>query len=580
MATIPFLTLTVALAAILGILLGEVRYRGIGLGIGGVLFSGILVGHFFNEWFGLTVRTSDGLTSEGEILGYVQEFGLILFVYAIGVQVGPSFFASLRSMGAKLIGWVVVIIVMGCTVALSLHFIGIVKIDAMVGMYSGAITNTPALGAANQMITDMQTVLAEQGIDAKADGFDTFVVPSAYAMAYPFGVCGILLTMILIRVFFRVNIEEEGRKYLESKSAGQGSIVTTNVTVLNDKFFEKQLGDIAGIREEHIVCSRIKRGNELIVPHNDTIIHENDVLHLVGNKEHLDETTTLVGKIADSVFTTTRGTNKTVKRILVTNNLIIGKPLESLHLEERFDIVTSRLIRAGVQFIPSHDMKLQFGDYLNVIGTKEHIDAASKILGNSVVELHKVAMLPIFIGIFLGILLGSIPIPVSGVPAPLKLGIAGGPLVMAILLSRFGESWTFRRIRWYMPAAGLSALREIGITLFLSIVGICAGANGFWATLTQGPGLTWMLCGSLITFIPIITVGILAYKISKVNYLVLCGMIAGSMTDPPALAFANGLHSNPEASSLGYATVYPVTMFLRILSPQVMIIIAVLVSGI
>lgn len=580
MATIPFLTLTVALAAILGILLGEVRYRGIGLGIGGVLFSGILVGHFFNEWFGLTVRTSDGLTSEGEILGYVQEFGLILFVYAIGVQVGPSFFASLRSMGAKLIGWVVVIIVMGCTVALSLHFIGIVKVDAMVGMYSGAITNTPALGAANQMITDMQTVLADQGIDAKAEGFDTFVVPSAYAMAYPFGVCGILLTMILIRVFFRVNIEEEGRKYLESKSAGQGTIVTTNVTVLNDKFFEKQLGDIDGIREEHIVCSRIKRGNELIVPHNDTIIHENDVLHLVGNKEHLDETTTLVGKIADSVFTTTRGTNKTVKRILVTNNLIIGKPLESLHLEERFDIVTSRLIRAGVQFIPSHDMKLQFGDYLNVIGTKEHIDAASKILGNSVVELHKVAMLPIFIGIFLGILLGSIPIPVSGVPAPLKLGIAGGPLVMAILLARFGESWTFRRIRWYMPAAGLSALREIGITLFLSIVGICAGANGFWATLTQGPGLTWMLCGSLITFIPIITVGILAYKISKVNYLVLCGMIAGSMTDPPALAFANGLHSNPEASSLGYATVYPVTMFLRILSPQVMIIIAVLVSGI
>lgn len=573
MSTIPFLTLAISVAAVVGILLGEVRYRGIGLGIGGVLFSGILVGHFSHEWFGLTIRTAAGLTAEGNILGYVQEFGLILFVYAIGVQVGPSFFASLRSMGAKLIGWVVVIILMGCSVALILHFIGIVKIDAMVGLYSGAITNTPSLGAANQMILDMQTVL---GPEAKANGFDEFVVPSAYAMAYPFGVCGILLTMILIRLIFRVNIEEAGRQYLASKSAGQGSILTSNVTVLNDEFIGKTLQQIPGITEEHLVCSRIKRGNELIVPHHTTVLEKNDVLHLVGSKEFLDPAVAEVGKLTDSATTTTRGTNKIVQRIVVTNNMVIGKALDSLQLEERFDVVTSRLIRAGVQFIPSHSMKLQFGDYLNLIGTKENIESAAKILGNSSVELHKVAMLPIFIGLILGVLLGSIPIPVSGVPAPLKLGIAGGPLVMAILLSRFGETLTFNRIRWYMPAAGLSALREIGITLFLSIVGICAGANGFWATLTQGSGVTWMLCGIFVTFIPIFVVGILAYKISKVNYLVLCGMIAGSMTDPPALAFANGLYSNPEASSLGYATVYPVTMFLRILSPQIMIIIAVL----
>ena len=580
MSTIPFLTLTISIAAILGILLGEVRYRGIGLGIGGVLFSGILVGHFFHEWFGLTVRTAEGLTSAGEILTYVQEFGLILFVYAIGVQVGPSFFASLRSMGAKLIGWVVIIIVMGCSVALCLHFIGIVKIDAMVGMYSGAITNTPSLGAANQMILDMQNVLGQQGIDAKAQGFDEFIVPSAYAMAYPFGVCGILLTMILIRIIFRVNIEEEGRKYLESKSAGQGKITTTNVTVLSKDFIGKPLSAIPGVLDETFVCSRIKRDHELIVPHNNTVLQENDILHLVGPKDKIDPVITAVGKVVESVFsTTTRGTNIVVQRIVVTNNAVIGKEIGTLHLEERFDVVASRLYRAGVQFIPSHDMKLQFGDSVNVIGTKEHIASAAKVLGNSNAALHKVAMLPIFIGLVLGILLGSIPIPVSGVPAPLKLGIAGGPLVMAILLSRFGESLTFKRIRWFMPAAGLSALREIGITLFLSIVGVCAGANGFWATLTQGPGVTWMLCGVLVTFIPIFVVGILAYKISKVNYLVLCGMIAGSMTDPPALAFANGLHSNPEASSLGYATVYPVTMFLRILSPQVMIIIAVLCSG-
>ncbi len=578
MSTIPFLTLAIAVAAVVGILLGEIRYRGIGLGIGGVLFSGILVGHFCHEWFGLTIRTAEGLTAEGSILGYVQEFGLILFVYAIGVQVGPSFFASLRSMGAKLIGWVVIIIVMGCSIALCLHFIGIVKIDAMVGLYSGAITNTPALGAATQMINDMKSVMSPE--NAAELGFDSFVVPSAYAMAYPFGVCGILLTMILIRIMFRVSIEEAGRQYMEMKSQGHGNIETANVTVLNPEFVGKTIEDIPGFKEEQLVCSRIKRGDELLVPHLNTKLEQNDIVHLVGPREAIDPAIAAIGKHAESVFTTTRGTNKIVQRIVVTNRMVIGKELGSLHLEERFDIVTSRLLRAGVQFIPSQHMKLQFGDSLNIIGTKEHIDAAAKVIGNASGELHKVAMLPIFIGLILGILLGSIPIPVSGVPAPMKLGIAGGPLVMAILLSRFGEQLTFNRIRWYMPAAGLSALREIGITLFLSIVGICAGANGFWATLTQGDGLTWLLCGTLVTFIPLFIVGILAYKISKVNYLVLCGMIAGSMTDPPALAFANGLHSNPEASSLGYATVYPVTMFLRILSPQVMIIIAVLVAGV
>ena len=579
MSTIPFLTLVISVAAVLGILLGEIRYRGIGLGIGGVLFSGILVGHFSHEWFGLTIRTAEGATEAGSILGYVQEFGWILFVYAIGVQVGPSFFSSLRSMGAKLVGWVLLIIVMGCSIAMSLHFMGIVKIDAMVGMYSGAITNTPALGAANQMIMDMRQVLDPAVADEL--GFDSFVVPSAYAMAYPFGVCGILLTMILLRIIFRVNIEAAGQAYLESKTQGQAKINTLNIIIHNQEYLGKPLSAIDGIKNEKFVCSRIKRGDELVVPHPETVLQEGDVVHLVGPKDVLEEAANHLGEITSSVFTTsTRGTNKVVQRIVVTNRDVIGRPIGDLHLEERFDIVSSRLLRAGVQFIPSHDMKLQFGDYLNVIGTQENITAAAKIIGNSSVELHKVAMLPLFIGLILGILLGSIPIPVSGVPAPMKLGIAGGPLVMAILLARFGAPLTGNRIRWSMPAAGLSALREIGITLFLSIVGICAGANGFWQTLTAGPGLTWVWCGLFVTFIPLFVVGFLAYKFSKVNYLVLCGMIAGSQTDPPALAFANGLYSNPEASSLGYATVYPVTMFLRILSPQVMIIIAVLVAGV
>ena len=335
---------------------------------------------------------------------------------------------------------------------------------------------------------------------------------------------------------------------------------------------------VPGVKEGVVVISRVKRGQELLVPHHDLILQESDTLHLVGIPSNIGNSAKLIGQTSAETLTT-RGTKITVQRLAVTNRHVYGKTLGSLHLDSRFQLVTSRLIRSGVQFVPTPDMKLQFGDVLNVIGEEKNIKEAAAVVGNSNAELHKVAMLPIFIGLILGILLGNIPIPVSGVPTPMKLGLAGGPLVMAILLSRFGSTWTFNTLHWDIPTAGLSALREIGITLFLSIVGINAGASGFWQTLTQGPGFSWMCWGTLVTFIPLIVVGILAYKISKVNYLVLSGMLAGSYTDPPALAFANGLHSNPEASSLGYATVYPVTMFLRILSPQIMIIIAILASG-
>ena len=578
MSTIAFLTLAISVAAVFGILLGSVRYRGIDLGIGGVLFSGIFVGHFSHELYGLTVRTAEGLTSEGHILSYVQEFGLILFVYAIGVQVGPSFFSSLRSMGAKLVGWAVLIIFLNCTIALCLHFAGILSIDAMVGVYSGAVTNTPALGAASQMIRDMSVALADKGYDPLVTGFNELLVPSAYAMAYPFGVCGILATIIIIRLVFRINIDEAADEYFKSKTAGTPSVTTINVKLLNKDFFGKKIIDLPGVKEGVVVISRVKRGQELLVPHHDLILQESDTLHLVGIPSNIGNSAKLIGQTSAETLTT-RGTKITVQRLAVTNRHVYGKTLGSLHLDSRFQLVTSRLIRSGVQFVPTPDMKLQFGDVLNVIGEEKNIKEAAAVVGNSNAELHKVAMLPIFIGLILGILLGNIPIPVSGVPTPMKLGLAGGPLVMAILLSRFGSTWTFNTLHWDIPTAGLSALREIGITLFLSIVGINAGASGFWQTLTQGPGFSWMCWGTLVTFIPLIVVGILAYKISKVNYLVLSGMLAGSYTDPPALAFANGLHSNPEASSLGYATVYPVTMFLRILSPQIMIIIAILASG-
>ena len=574
MSNIAFLTLIIALGAVLGILLGEVRYRRIGLGIGGVLFSGILVGHFAHAWFGLDIRSAGVLTPEGSILSYVQEFGLILFVYAIGVQVGPSFFATLRGIGIKLIGWAVLIVLGGCIVSMTLFFCGIVNLDAMIGMYSGAITNTPALGAGTSMINDMAAAFAGSGQDPVAMGLDGSVVPSAYAMAYPLAVCSLLFVMILLRIVFKIDIDKAGEVYHLGKNKGDQKLLTLNVEVNSDEFIGKRVDDIPGIKTGALVCSRIMHHEVLDIPKTDQILEKGDVLHLVGLPHNLKTAVNMLGLTSKQILTT-RGTMIHVRHLIVTKSDIIGKTLGELDLERKFGVVVSRVIRGGVQFMPTYTFRLQFGDEINVLGRLENIHTAGRFVGNSSATMKKVEMLPLFIGIGLGILLGSIPIAIPGIPAPMKLGLAGGPLIMAILLARFGGTLTRNRMQWRLPGSALSAFRELGITLFLTIVGICAGASGFWETLVSGPGLKWMCWAVLISLIPILIVGFLAMKISKINYLVLSGMIAGAYTDPPALAYANGMYKDSEASSIGYATVYPFVMFLRILSPQIMIIIAV-----
>ena len=572
MSSIAFLTIVIAIAAVLGILLGMIKYRGIGLGIGGVLFSGIIVGHFAHQYFGLDVRSAEGLTVAGNILHYVQEFGLILFVYAIGIQVGPSFFSSLRGMGAKLISWAFLIILLNCIIAMCLYFTGIVDVSAMIGMYSGGITNTPALGAGTTMINDMAKAFADQGLNPAELGFDANVVPSAYAMAYPFGVCSLLIVMIMIRVIFGVDIEKAGDADSAAKSAGKPAVICKNV-VVGKAFAGKTIAASPGVTEGLVVCSRLKHEDNLMVPDADYVLCEGDKVHIVGLPDHVAEAIRPIGSFCRDALTT-HGTAISVRHIIVTNNHMMGKTLGALDLDHHYHIVISRVFRAGVQFMPTPELKLQFGDELNVIGKLEDIKAAGAVIGNSSTTMNKVSMLPIFIGLFLGILLGQVPIAIPGVPAPLKLGLAGGPLIMAILLSRFGDTLTHNALHWRLPVPALAAFREIGITLFLCIVGICAGANGFWETLTAGPGFKWMCWATLISFIPLLIVGFLAFKLSKINYLVLSGMMAGSYTDPPALAFANGMYKDAEASSIGYATVYPVVMFLRILSPQVMVVIA------
>ena len=572
MSSVAYLTLYIALGAVLGILLGQIKYKGIGLGIGGVLFSGIIVGHFAQEYYGLTLRLDGALTADGNILHYLQEFGLILFVYAIGVQVGPSFFSSLRGIGAKLIGLAVAIIVLNVVIAMSLYFTGIVQADAMIGMYTGAITNTPALGAGTAMLSEMANVFTQEGKDAVAMGFDATKISGAYAMAYPFAVCSLLIVMIGIRIIFRVSIDEAGEAYAASKKQGREDLIQMNITVSNKEFFNKPLNTLDVIKNGVVICSRMKRQGELSAPKPDTVVLENDILHLVGLPKHVNEAVKLLGTEASDVLTT-HGTSITVRHLIVTKNDVMNHTLGELDLEKQYNIVISRVYRSGVQFMPSSDLKLALGDELNVIGKLDDVKKAGKVVGNSSATMNKVAMLPIFLGLFLGIILGSIPLPIPGVPTPLKLGVAGGPLIMAILLARFGDSLTGNRLHWRLPVPALAAFREIGITLFLTIVGISAGANGFFNTLTHGDGLHWMAWATLISFIPIAIVGFVAFKVFKVNYLVLSGMIAGSYTDPPALAYANGMYKDSEASSIGYATVYPFTMFLRILSPQIMLII-------
>lgn len=572
MSSLALLIIYISVGAVLGIALGQLKYKGVGLGIGGVLFSGILVGHIANAYFGFELHTQTGLTAEASILHFLQEFGLMLFVYGIGIQVGPSFFAALRGSGLKLLTLAISIIVLGCCIALALFYCGIVTPDAMVGMYSGAITNTPALSAGTIMVSDLAQAFAQAGQDPLALGFDAAKVPKAYAVAYPFGVCAILITMILIRSVFKVSIDAAGNDYAQSKSKGVDEPIVSNVEVQNSDFIGKTIADIPCIKDGTVICSRIKRNGELSVPAKDLVLQKGDLLHLVGGAKYVSKASMAVGTETKDVLTT-HGSTISVRHLIITNNNVMGRTLGDLDLESQFGLVISRVIRSGVQFMPTKNLRLALGDELNVIGTVENIKKAGKVVGNSSATMNHVAMMPIFIGLFLGMLLGSIPIPLPGVPAPMKLGVIGGTLVVAILLARFGDTITFNRIHWRLPSAALSAFKEIGITLFLTIVGINAGANGFWEELTHGLGLHWMAWATLISIIPLLIVGFVGYKVFKVNYLVLSGVLAGACTDPPALAYANNMYKDAEASSIGYATVYPFVMFLRILSPQIMLII-------
>ncbi|MEG0100502.1 MAG: putative transporter, partial [Citrobacter sp.] len=541
MSDIALTVSVLALVAVVGLWIGNIKVRGVGFGIGGVLFGGIIVGHFVDQ---------AGMTLSGDMLHFIQEFGLILFVYTIGIQVGPGFFASLRVSGLRLNLFAVLIVILGGLVTALLHKIFAIPLPVVLGIFSGAVTNTPALGAGQQILRDLGTpmdVVDQMGM--------------SYAMAYPFGICGILLTMWLMRLIFRVNVEAEAQQHESTRTNGQALIQTMNIRVENPNLNNMAIQDVPILNSDKIICSRLKREETLMVPSPGTIIQMGDLLHLVGQPADLHNAQVVIGQEVDTSLST-RGTDLRVERVVVTNEQVLGKRIRDLHFKERYDVVISRLNRAGVELVASSDASLQFGDILNLVGRPSSIDAVANVVGNAQQKLQQVQMLPVFIGIGLGVLLGSIPLFIPGFPVALKLGLAGGPLIMALILGRIGS---IGKLYWFMPPSANLALRELGIVLFLAVVGLKSGGD-FVDTLTQGDGLSWVGYGIFITAVPLITVGLLARLLTKMNYLTLCGMLAGSMTDPPALAFANNLHATSGAAALSYATVYPLVMFLRIIT--------------
>ena len=547
MSPVALASSALALAGALRLLLGGLNWRGIGLGIGGVLFAGLFVGHW---------TTVAGLHLAPEMLEFVREFGLIIFVFTIGIQVGPGFFATLQKAGLQFNIIAASIVILGVLTTVALHFIADIPVPALVGLMSGAVTNTPGLGAATQVLKD--------------SGVPSEVISEAslgYAVAYPFGILGILLTMIAVRQVLRIKIEREEAEFEASRSrGGSKELPAINVVVRNANLEGLELGEVPDLYDQGVVVSRLKRGETLMHPLRSMALHMGDVLHLVGPAEKLHAMVLILGEEVDVAITSTKGTQLSWQRVAVTAQKALGKHIRDLGLEER-SVSISRVTRAGTQLPVEPDLSLQFGDILTVVGLPADIEAVKPLFGDQVKSLELVQFSGVFFGIFLGVALGSIPIAFPGLPAPLKLGLAGGPLVAAILLSRVGFLGPFV---FFMPPVANHALRELGIVLFLSAVGLKAGGQ-FVDTLIHGPGLTWMMYGIVITLLPLMIVGFVARIVYRLNYLSLSGVLAGSMTDPPALAFANGM-SNSAAASVGYASVYPLVMCMRILAPQIIVL--------
>lgn len=535
--------IVIALVAALGLAGGTIRIFGISLGIAGVLFAGLLFGHF-------------NLTLNSQVMDFTREFGLILFVYTIGLQVGPGFIASLRRQGLALNVMAAAIVGAGVAVTLALVFVAGIDIKAAVGLYTGGVTNTPGLGAAQQALKDLPGI-TEAG--SKMPGL-------GYAIAYPFGIVGTILSMLVVRSVFRVDTKKEAEATTAHDPANASALTTANLQVSNTNLEGVPLGEVPGLKDSGVVVSRILHEGKVEVAGANTALSRGDVLLAVGPKERLGDLKLIVGNESD-VDLRSLPSHLTTQRLRVTKSAAIGKSIAELALPQRFGVQITRVNRTEVELPVTADFKLQFADTVTVVGAEEALASVSRELGNSVSRLNNPQLISVFLGIALGVILGSVPISIPGMPAPVKLGLAGGPLIVAIILSRIGQ---IGPVSTFMPISANFMLRQLGIVLFLACVGLKAG-DQFVETLTHGAGLAWMGWATLITALPLALVAVVARAVFRVNFVSLCGLLAGSMTDPPALAFATSV-TRSEGASVAYATVYPLVMILRVISAQVMVL--------
>ena len=543
--SVAHVVFTLALVITLGVMLSRIKIAGISFGVTWILFVGIAAGHF-------------GMTIEHETLHFIKEFGLILFVFSIGLQVGPGFFSSFKEGGVKMVGCAATVVLLGCLTTYIIHLVTGTPLPTMVGVMSGAVTNTPGLGAAQQAYAD-------------ATGITDPTIALGYAVAYPLGVVGIILSLIAVRFITRVNFKEED-KALEAMKSEHSNVMRLSVEFTNGALENQSVAHIRDLINRSFVIARIMDHNGVIrIADGTSTLKVGDKIRVVCSPDDREAVIAFFGQEIEMTkeewgVASDNQRQLVSRRIVITKREINGKKLSDLRLRTKYGINITRINRAGIDLIPYQGMELQMGDKITVVGDEKAIDQVANVLGNSMKKLNEPQLLTIFIGIALGVLLGSIPL--MEIPQPVKLGLAGGPLIIAILIGRYGPH--FHLVTYTTMSANLM-LREVGLALFLAAVGIGAG-DGFIDAIVGG-GYRWILYGFIITVVPLLIVGLFARLKLKMNYYTLMGLMSGSVTDPPALGYANSTAGN-DMPAVGYATVYPVVMFLRVLTAQLLILMA------
>ena len=546
--SIAHLLLLYSFVIAVGVLLGKLKFRGVSFGVAFILFTGIVVGHF-------------GFTGNLKTIGFVQDFGLILFVYSLGLQVGPSFFTSFRQGGMRMNRLAVYLVLLNLAVAIGVYYLMFDRSNPdsfpmLVGVLSGAVTNTPGLGAAEEALRQ----IGNTGVE----------IASGYACAYPLAVLGVIMVPMIVKFICKIKDKTENEQLANLEQADTSQKPKRQyIEMQNDRLAGRTVVELRRLMNREFICSRLMHDGKVETPHRDTVVNLGDQLCIVSSEDDADAILAILGSPVDVEWDNVKGSEPLVsRRIAVTKEKLNGKTLGELHLGSIYDVTITRVVRSGTELFASASLILQVGDRLTVVGKESSVTAVAQRVGNEMKRLDAPNIATLFIGIMVGVLFGSIPFSIPGIPTPMKLGLAGGPLIIAILISRFGYKLG---LVTYTKASANMMLREVGIALFLASVGIKSGAS-FFETVSSGDGLIYMLGGLLITVIPVFIVALIARKRYKMNYYSILGLVAGASTNPPALAFANS-QTEHDAPAVAYSTVYPMTMFLRILTAQLMVLI-------